>query len=347
MTNVSTRQSNFELFRIVCMIGVLLNHTLQALWNLHVSEISMANEFRIFLLNLSQTSANCFILISGYFTIRLSWRGVVKYYLQCFFYAAIIVTVSALINRSFTLHDFSQIIFASSENCNYFIRCYFALMLLSPILNKAIQAMTDNEMRMAVCLLLIVDVYLGYMHQIWEIASVGEELMHMVTMYFVGSRISRMTVSYAPWGWFAVVMALLMTVFHMIKMRFFPISIIYSLHNNSPSVLVLSVMLFLWARTWKLQSPIVNWFAGGVFAVYIIHSNPYFSPYYWQMMRSVRDMGTWYISPVLVVGTSAVMFCVFTLFDKLRAGVFRSLESAIADKLSCFFSKISGKMLND
>lgn len=345
MANASVRQSNFELLRILSMIGVMLNHTLQNLWNIHVPEITWDNECRIFLMNWAILAVNCFIMISGYFTIKLSWRGVVRYYLQCLFYMALFVAISAIISHSVTLHDLAKVVFACTEG-DWFIRCYFALMLVSPLINKALRAMTDKEMKFALVLALIVDVYIGYMHQVKEVAPEGYELVHFVTIYMIGNYICRTEINRAPWGWLLLGMLLLMTGLHIIKMRFFPISVIYSLHYNSPCLLIASTMMFLWARTWQLQSKAVNWIAGGVFAVYLIHCNPYFSPYYWQIMKAVRDIGSWYVTPLLVTAASALMFCAFVLFDKLRAWVFKPLESSVADALDRTFSPFVEKIKN-
>ena len=339
METHTLRQSNFELLRILSMAGVMLNHTLQNLWNIHVPEVTWSNECRIVLMNWAILAVNCFIMISGYFTIKLSWRGVVRYYLQCLFYMALFVVVSALVSHSLTLHDMAKVVFAGSES-DWFIRCYFALMLISPLLNKAIRAMSDSELRLSLILLLIVDVYFGYMHQIKEIAAEGYELLHFATVYVIGSYISRTPVNRAPWGWLLLGMLVLMTMLHIVKMRFFPISVIYSLHYNSPCLIIASTMMFLWARTWKVQSNAINWFAGGVFAVYLIHCNPYISPYYWQLMKAIRDIGPWFVTPILVTGASAASFCAFVLFDKLRAKIFQPMEIAIADKLGT----VSGRL---
>ena len=333
MANLSVRQSNFELLRIACMAGVLLNHTLQNLWNIHTPEITWANECRIFLMNWAILAVNCFVMISGYFTIELSWRRVMRYYLQCFFYMALFVTISAIIHHSLTPHDLARVVFAGSEN-DWFIRCYFALMLIAPFLNKALRAMTTGELRLSLMLILIVDVYFGYMHQVKEVAAEGYELVHLTTMYILGHYISRTEADTRPWGLWLLGMLILMTGLHILKMRFFPISVIYSLHYNSPCLIIASVMLFLWARTWRIQSNAVNWFAGGVFAVYLIHCNAYFSPYYWQFMKNLRDIGPWFVTPLLLAGAGAAFFCLCVLFDKLRAHIFRPLEDKIADKLS-------------
>lgn len=336
MANNTTRQSNFELLRVVCMLGILTNHTLQNLWNIHVPEITWANECRIFLMNAAILAVNCFVMISGYFTIKLSWKGLVKYYAQCFFYMALFGGISYAIGTHNGVHTLSQILFACTEG-DWFVRCYFALMLISPLLNAALRSLNNIERKLSLILLLVIDVYMGYMHQVKEVAPEGYELVHLITMYVLGNYISKTEIKKANWGFWLLLTLLAMTGLHMLKMRFFPISIIYSLHYNSPCLVLASVLLFLWARTWTIQSNNINWIAGSVFAIYLIHCNPYFSPYYWSVMKAIRDIGPWYITPFLVGGASLLAYSLFIGIDKLRLLVFQPMETKIANYLQNHF----------
>ena len=63
---VKVRQSNFELLRILCMLGVVTNHVLQTCYSqLHTSDFSIANDLRVLLMCMSITAVNCFVMISG------------------------------------------------------------------------------------------------------------------------------------------------------------------------------------------------------------------------------------------------------------------------------------------
>lgn len=340
-TTVSTtvRQSNFELLRILSMAGVLMNHTIRTLWNIFEPELSWPNGCRIFLMSWAVLAVNCFILISGYFTIKLSWKGVVKYYAQCFFYMALFVGMSSIINHSLTITDLSKVVFACSES-HWFIYSYFVLMLASPLLNKAIRVMDMKQMRGAIILLLLVDVYLGYIHLAPEIAPMGYELTHFAIMYLLGNYISRTPVRRAPWGLMLLGIVLLMTLLHILKWYYPLAGVIYSQHYNSPCLIAGSLIMFLWARTWTIQSKVVNWCAGGVFAVYLIHFNEYFQPYFWSWLRAIRDMGTFYTIPVLLTVADVLFFSLFILIDKLRFRIFHPLEIKIADLLSATTSSI-------
>lgn len=83
------RQSNLELLRILSMFGVLTSHSLTAMYDLHTANFSLPNEIRVYIMNASVLAVNCFVLISGYFQIKQSWRIceiVITLFLLCFIF---------------------------------------------------------------------------------------------------------------------------------------------------------------------------------------------------------------------------------------------------------------------
>lgn len=60
------RQSNFELLRILCMLGVVTNHVLQNCYpQLHGADFSIDNDLRVLLMCMSIAAVNCFVMISA------------------------------------------------------------------------------------------------------------------------------------------------------------------------------------------------------------------------------------------------------------------------------------------
>ena len=75
-SSIGVRQSKFELLRIICMVGVITGHALQSLYELHTANFSVLNTAQILLMNICIVAVNCFVMISGYFRIRQSWKGI-------------------------------------------------------------------------------------------------------------------------------------------------------------------------------------------------------------------------------------------------------------------------------
>lgn len=189
------RQSNFELLRIICMFGVLTSHSLMSMYDLHTPNFSMANELRVFLMNASCLAVNCFVMISGYFQIRQSWKSFVGLIFPCLFWS-IFCTGFALLNAECTsLFALKNILFPLTETGLWFMKAYFALYLISPLLNSGINSMSDSLLKKNAVLLIIVDVYIGYMHQSQEVTIDGYHLIHFISLYVVSSCLRRFDIS--------------------------------------------------------------------------------------------------------------------------------------------------------
>lgn len=182
------RQSNIELLRIFCMLGVITGHALQSLYELHTANFSILNTFHVMLMNICIVAVNCFVMISGYFRIKPSMRSIVNLWMWLLFYALISFALCSWLKpEQSLLTGIKRIVFPLSESGLWFIITYFALYLVSPLLNKAIEAQARREKSLTLLLFLVVDIYLGYMHQAKEITIDGYHLIHFIVLYYLGS----------------------------------------------------------------------------------------------------------------------------------------------------------------
>ena len=182
------RQSNFELLRILCMFGVITGHALQSLYELHTSSFSVLNTFQILLMNACVLAVNCFVMISGYFRIKQSWKGITGLWLQLLFYAFLSFVLCLLLKpEQSLLLGLKRMLFPLSESGLWFIVAYFGLYLCAPIINAALDGQSRNQKLWSLALLLIVDVYLGYMHQVEEVTINGYHIFHFIVIYWLGN----------------------------------------------------------------------------------------------------------------------------------------------------------------
>ena len=90
------RESSLELLRIVSMLMVLTVHFVGAAFGLPTPEELQSPTASMLWKNALESLAivgvNCFVLISGYFGIRASWKGLLHYTLLCLF-ASLVVYV--------------------------------------------------------------------------------------------------------------------------------------------------------------------------------------------------------------------------------------------------------------
>lgn len=319
------RQSNFELLRILCMIGILIGHILISLYQdqIHSTDFSIENQCRVFLLNVCAVGMNCFVMISGFFTIRLTKAKLLKFIGQCWWYG---ILAFFLFGGSW-----KSIVFPVSESGLRFVNSYLALMLVSPLINAGLHALDCNRLKKAVALLFVCDIYLGYEHQLSVISSDDHNLFHLICMYCLGQLVAHNDWKLRNASWGCIGCFVLMTILHAVKMVWLPISAFYSLHFNSPMLIVATLLVFLWAKELIVpQSRAINWVAASVFSVFLIHCNMNIVPHFWSLIEQIR---CFFSSPALTILALSLSIVVFfmgcILIDKVRIWVFDMIESKI------------------
>lgn len=330
------RLSNFELLRIISMMGVLTSHSLMSMYDLHTTNFSVINEIRVFVMNASCLAVNCFVMISGWFQIRQSWKSFYGLFTPILFWS-VVCCGTALAFGECNLIDFGKhLIFPMTETGLWFIKTYLALFLIAPFLNSAINNMNDSQLRWSSLMLLIVDVYIGYLHQSHEITIDGYHLVHFITLYVLGSTLRKanwLQQNVCKLFIIVVLLLLLMTGLHMCKMVFLPTAVIYSLRYNSPILMVTSILTFLLFANLKIESKIINWISESVLAVYLISSLPFFGPRYYEILKELSTKNTGILALVLIVGVMMSFYFICIVADKVRKLMVRSIDKKIKNFL--------------
>ena len=97
-----TRNASFELLRIICMFMIVLYHLFIKLDYSFVSTSALYSSM-LFPLHVAVV---CFVLISGYFGIRLSFKKLLAFYMQVLFYNIVAYLVYSVISNEFTVKNF-------------------------------------------------------------------------------------------------------------------------------------------------------------------------------------------------------------------------------------------------
>lgn len=339
--SVEVRQSNFELLRIICMFGVIINHALQSLYELHTANFSVLNTAQIFLMNICIVAVNCFVMISGYFRIRQSWKGITGLWMQLLFYAVVSFMLCLWLRpEQSLLLGIKRIIFPLSESGLWFIAAYVGLYLMAPLLNAALDHQSQQQKLRTLVLLLIVDVYLGYMHQTEETTISGYHLIHFIVLYWLGNCLNefRAKLVSEKWGGAFLLIIIINTILHAVKMVFPPIAIIYSMRYNSPMTLIASIIFFTWVMQWSFQSGIVNKVAKSVLAVYICSEMIPFV--YYGALHRIQDVLPLWAELIAVPAYIIAFLLAFILVDRIRIITMTPFHVWMANKMDQITNKI-------
>ena len=139
-----TRNASFELLRIICMFMIVLYHLFIKLDYFAVCTSALYSS----LLFPLHVAVICFVLISGYFGIRLSFKKLSAFYIQVLFYNIVAYLVCSVISNDFSVKNFIISFLPLSHNQDlWFIRTYLYLMLLSPIINKYLSSAPPQKIQ--------------------------------------------------------------------------------------------------------------------------------------------------------------------------------------------------------
>lgn len=297
------RNSNIELLRRLCMLMVVILHFNNNGANNGIvnmpSVLTPSLQWGFLVQSLCIVAVNCFVLISGYFGIKLKWRSVGRFYWQCFIIGlASYVAYLWLTPDSFQWRLLLERLLAFTHNGWWFVVTYLGLMLLSPLFNSAAEYLDRKQMLIALGGFAVVIGYLGWYQQL-EALNSGCSLLNFAFLYligrYIGKHISLDRLRRWRWLWLGGYLAACLSLYALIQLRYaYSLEMPYPFDYSHPLVITAAVMLLLFFLTWDFYSSTVNLLASSVFSAYLLQESTYFGhqwlyPWMEQMFTFVPD----------------------------------------------------------
>lgn len=267
---MNQRKSNFELLRIVAMFLIVLYHLI-SYFIVPIDDTPIYKAIQIPL----HIGVILFVLISGYFKIRPSLKGLVSFMLPIIVYYIGGNLIFHLYKGNISEIDINQFLFLS-QSPYWFIRTYLYLYLLSPILNIYIQE--ENKRLYLLSTLGFIALYMG-MTKGDPSLSDGKNIVNFCFLYVLGntinyfrfnSKIRKRTLLFS-WG---LINIILVTTFIYSPTYISKIIWNFSFPYNSPLLIVNSILIFLFFFKLNLQNNKINTLSTSVFSIYLIHQHP-------------------------------------------------------------------------
>ena len=325
-----------ELLRIIAMAMVVMVHS--DFWALGEPSRDLCSHEMLkaagqyFAESFAIVCVNCFIFISGWFSIRQSVRGFGNLLFQIVFY-------NLLLYFSFValgLTDFSPRGFLS--HCNFlaywFLTAYIALYLVSPILNTFIDHAARPVARNTVLAFTLLDVALGWYQDYLHFIG-GYTLPHFMVIYLIARYIrvhgGKLFTMNKAWDLLIYLAISVLT----------PVVVIVSFHAapslwhrcgklflyNSPLVMISSVYFCLFFTKLNLRSKMINFVGASSFAVYLIHADELISVGYMRDFcnRMFAGHDIWYFSLVMAMMIVA-LFVAAVILDQPRKWLWNRIQ---------------------
>jgi len=310
------------------MVLVLLSHASYTSIN-PPTQYEVSNSFNSAFLrgiceSLSVVCVNAFVLISGWYGIKVRPIRFVELIFQVLFFSITIYLTMRIFGLTppLNINEWIELLLIKHRGY-WFVKAYIILYLFAPVLNVFVQDVSREYLTSFLIAFFTIQIIYGFYHYGSWYAG-GYSPLSFMGLYVLARYIRLYPNKYTQLNkyidmtfYFAIsiLTAIASLVFTYLFDKGGTVLFLYS----CPFVILSSVFFFLFFTKLSFQSRIINWIAVSCFAVYLVHNSPFlFHPYYTEV---IQHWFTTESSVLFLLKTTELIFIFFVfsiLFDKLR-----------------------------
>lgn len=328
------RQSNFELLRILAMFLVLVVHADFLSLGIPSDKNLISNPLnafsRIFFQSLSIVCVNVFILISGWFGIKPSIKGICSFLFQClYFYIGACIIHSFISGNQLSIYDLRTCILLT-KSAGWFIISYLGLYVLSPILNEFL------KLDKALIRKVLIGFYI-FQSYFWIGGSVsflsdGYSTFSFIGLYLLGRYLYLNKSDVYKWGGIGYIIAVILISLLSVIITRGHISLSVFAYDN-PLIVAASAFLLLSFSNLRLGTiKWLNWISKSAFAVYLFHCNYYTLNYYTKYCLSIYKANSGIVYLLSIFAFMCLVFIIAILLDQPRKWIWNLISALFSTK---------------
>ena len=327
------RQSNIELLRCFAMLCIIVYH----LCLFALVGVSTGTKLYQALQIPLHIGVPLFVLISGYFGIRFSLKGLMRLCSKGYFYFVPLAVIPMILTHSGGVKDVLKSVFIFGFDAQWYLNTYLYLFLFSPIINRYLENITKSQRLYLLAILTFMSVYIGNVTEGDVCLVEGKNLTNFLLLYTLGNSLRHYQEHINGCSQFKLVITyLLFNAFLVIGFMYIPIIAgkiwKYSYAYDSPIIMVNSVWMFAIFSKLDVKSRFVNWMGSGVFACYLLQcpailwKNCFERPI--QYIYGFANE-PWQILPIMVLYAAAAMLIMGSI-DKVLNPIWNRLVAFAA-----------------
>ena len=263
---------------------------------------------------------NVFVMISGWFRIKASWKGACKLLFQVLYVTLLCSIVFLILGLpvSFRKDILPNLMFGTGY---WFVVSYMILYALSPILNAYTDHAGQKEFGHVLIAWLSVEFIYGFLLDAGHFAF-GFSPLHFAGLYLL-ARYARLypgkLFSFGKGTDLAIYvgLSLISALIFWFSYKRFGMGFHLN-HYDSPLAIAASLYLLLAFSKMHFQSRAVNWLASSAFAIYLIHTNSLVYPRYLDSVESIRASFGFPVSAFVLLGSILLVAMACILLDRPR-----------------------------
>ncbi len=226
-------------------------------------------------------AVNVYILISGFFGIRFSFKKLGKLGFEVLFYSLVFLVIFVIphgVGRNSFIY-----FFPITSDLLWFVGAYYVLVICSPFINRALLSFDIKQLRVVVIagfLLFYIWPTISYIFNFRQVVNdAGYGPVNFIMLYIIGRYIRRicdqkLAIVQSWIKWFAVYLlsSLLLFVSQSLYSNLLGFSFTSLYSYNTLFVLLGAISLFMTFYNIRINSAIINYLAKNCFAAYVIHT---------------------------------------------------------------------------
>ena len=270
------RDSNFELMRLWAIFSVIMYHSI----SYYTIFYSPENEYGPILWLPFRTAVTLFVLVSGFYHIRFSVKGLVRLVVKVLVLFVPFELAAMLINGWGGVKSVIGCLMPIAKGPYWYISIYLCLFLVSPLINGYLKDLTVQRRIYLILSLSFISLYLGLPRCV-ESLDGGKNLLHFVLLYVIGDTLRLYSKQLKEQiKLFYLVLAFLLINFGQIIffLNFHDTALnsfrLFVDRDNGLVLMLNAVVTFLLFSRIKLKNNAVNVIASSVLVMYIVQQEP-------------------------------------------------------------------------
>ena len=362
------REVNFDILRTLIMFLIVLWHAMvhgmildsnQSLLMQNDSFSGICYTFTIeTLLYISSISVNCFILISGYFSVKHERKisKLVNLWFITIFYT--LISFLLLVGTNSTdfkwTRLFSQLL-PIKTGAYWFMTQYLGVILLSPYLNKMALSLTKKEYLSSLIILGFFSLVLIDKPFIFPYGNVymhENRFIWFIFLYLQGAyiRLHVLNKSYHHYGKAFIICSFLFALLDIsikyFNQQFLETPPVFEVLRYNGFTFFLSLLIFMWAKNTTFKDNRFNRFlfktAPYTLGIYLVHDSSFVRTKVWYDWLNLHEITNIFELTTVLIVLSVSIFMISLFIDFARSELFRLLH--ISDKITNIVNYSSSKL---
>lgn len=368
-----TRNSNFELMRIVSMVFIIIYHIIFRTGSIYSYEMSALTYMLLkFIIAIVLVHVNSFIILTGYFQCKKDMK-ITKFFSinnAVWFYQVVFLIIALLITYYFNIPlvypitklDVFKSIIPLDYGLYWYIGCYLILYIISPILNKVINNCNKKSFQKIIVTLFILFSIIPTLTLDGVVyTKEGHSVANFILLYFIGAYLRLYPISKSSVlkrlsnTANRTLYILLFLGCSIISLLCFTMSeqlsnpnngdivnhissIFFNFYNSfgSPILIIQTMSYFLFFETLDFKNKFINKISKYTLGVYLIHENIYVRDNMYGLIGCFNVKNFKLKEVLMIFFVAIIIFVVCLIIEMIRQLIFKFIYKR---NFSCKFRK--------